>query len=88
MTDRHPAPTVRDPRPDDPQRDAIYRWIRTLMAIDMLLGAGFAVFGLATGQHAFVVVGFGLAAIGAVLFLFFTMLAKRRARTGGSPPGA
>jgi hypothetical protein len=88
MTDRHPAPTIGDPRADDPQRDPIYRWIRALMAFDMLLGAGFAVFGLATGRHAFVVVGFGLAAIGAVLFLFFTMLAKRRARIGGSPPSA
>ena len=68
------------PTGDDPEKDAIYRWIRTLMAIDMLLGAGFAVFGLATAQHSYVVVGFGLAAIGGVLFLFFTALAKRRAR--------
>ena len=77
MTDRHPAPTG----DDDPQKDAIYRWIRLLMAIDMLLGAGFAIYGLSTGQHAYVVVGFGLAFTGAALFLFFTMLAKRRARS-------
>lgn len=76
MTDRHPAPTG-----DEPQKDSIYRWIRLLMAFDMLLGAGFAIYGLATEQHAFVVVGFGLAFIGAALFLFFTTMAKRRSRS-------
>jgi hypothetical protein len=70
-----------DMRPDrgDPRQDPVYRWLRNLMALDMLLGAGFAVFGLAVGRYDFVAVGFGLAAIGAVLFLFFTLLAKRRA---------
>lgn len=77
MTDRHPAPT----NGDDPRKDSVYRWIRLLMAFDMLLGAGFAIYGLATGQHAFVIVGFGLAFIGAALFLFFTMMANRRARS-------
>ena len=75
MTDRHPAPTA-----EDPQKDTIYRWIRNLMALDMLIGAGFAIHGLATEQHAFVLVGFGLAFIGAALFIFFTMMAKRRPR--------
>ena len=74
MSDRQPGPTG----DDDPQKDAIYRWIRLLMAFDMFLGAGFAIYGLATGQHAYVVVGFGLAFMGAALFLFFTMMAKRR----------
>ncbi len=78
MTDRHPAPSG-----DDPQKDAIYRWIRALMALDMLLGASLAVYGLATGERAFIAVGFGLAAIGAVLFVFFTTMAKRRASSGG-----
>jgi hypothetical protein len=72
----------------DPRREPIYRWLQKLMAFDMLLGAGFAVFGLATGRSPFVAVGFGLAAIGAVLFLFFAVLAKRRAQAGGPSSGA
>ena len=75
MTNRHPAPPH-----DIPQKDVVYRWIRNLMALDMLLGAGFAIYGLATEQHPYVVVGFGLAFIGAAMFIFFTMMAKRRTR--------
>ncbi len=62
MTDRHPAP------PDgNPSQDAVYRWIRLLMALDMLAGAGLAVYGLAVGNDAFVVLGVALAAIGAAV---------------------
>ena len=76
MTNRHPALSE-----EDPQKDTIYRWIRNLMALDMLIGAGFAIYGLATEQHAFVLVGFGIAFIGAALFIFFTMMAKRRSHS-------
>ena len=75
MTNSHPALSE-----EDPQKDTMYRWIRNLMALDMLIGAGFAIYGLATEQHAFVVGGFGLAFLGAGLFSFFTMMAKRRPR--------
>ena len=66
-------------RPDPPPRDAVFRMIQWVMLGDVAIGLGLAAFGrFVRPDPPFVIVGLGLAAIGAALTLFFRRLAQHR----------
>jgi len=70
------------PRPD---RDAIYRLIQWVMLSDVLIGIVLmAVGAFILDARAMVIAGAGLAVIGAAMFFFFRLLA-RRARDTATP---
>ena len=65
----------------DPEKSGIYRLIRLVAAADFLIGLGFLILGpslLGTNDYFFL--GLGLAVIGALVFVFFTLLAARARR--------
>ncbi|MEA2783104.1 MAG: hypothetical protein QOK29_4648 [Rhodospirillaceae bacterium] len=65
----------------DPRREPTYRFIRWLMAADMLIGLLLVIFGQELfGTNSIRYAGAILAAIGAALFLFFGRLAGRAGR--------
>lgn len=74
-----------DPRLDntrmEPRQDGIYVWLQRVMVADMAIGLIVAIVGWFAGDRNIVMIGLGLAAIGAALFLFFTMLADKFERT-------
>ena len=66
----------------DPEKSGIYRVIRLVAAADFLIGLGFLILGpTLLGTNDYFYFGLGLAAIGAFVFVFFTLLAAR-ARKG------
>lgn len=67
-----------NPSSGDRGKSGIYRFIRILAALDFLGGLAFMFLApplLGTNDYFFL--GLGLAVIGAVIFVFFTMLAAR-----------
>jgi hypothetical protein len=70
--------------PQTPAREPIYRTIRVLMLLDLLLGVFLLVVaGPLLGLPSLQVAGFFLAIIGGGLYLFFGRLAARAARKEG-----
>lgn len=64
----------------DPEKSGIYRVIRLVAIIDLLAGLGFLFLGpLLLGTNDFFYLGLGLALAGAVIFIFFTILAAKAA---------
>jgi hypothetical protein len=75
-TASHPPPG--NPPQADPAREPIYRAIRWLMAVDMVLGVGLVAFGGEIfGTSSIRYAGAALALIGAVLFLLLGRLARQ-----------
>ena len=65
----------------DPQKSGIYRIIRLVAAVDFLAGLGFLILGPGLlGTNDYVYLGLGLAVIGAIVFIFFTVMAAKAAR--------
>lgn len=64
-----------------PQREPIYRAIRLVAVLDVVIGLAIVFLGepiLGTADYRYV--GLGLAAIGAIVFAFFTRLASLAGR--------
>jgi hypothetical protein len=69
-----------------PNREPIYRIIRLLMAADLLLGLFLLLFAAPLfGAPGLRTAGGILAAIGAVLYIFFGWLSRQARRRGGGP---
>jgi hypothetical protein len=65
----------------DPRKSGIYRIIRLVAAVDFLAGLGFLILGPALlGTNDYAYLGLGLAVIGAIVFIFFTVMAAKAAR--------
>ena len=70
-----------NPSSGDPGKSGIYRLIRILAALDFLGGLAFMFLAPPLlGTSDYFNLGLGLAVIGAIIFVFFTMLAARARR--------